>query len=194
MSKTDGSNTVMPAGLRRLGYRVLLLLSAGCIPHTSLQAQPLMPGASPWSGFGAPMNDPAFPSMPSAFGGTPTMPREFTRSFPDSPYDAWPGRRATSADRYSYRNPTDSYQPDLTGSWRGSGGETVEIQRNRARIWGGSDSHQSCSCVFFSVGQRLIAYSPDTDRVRKYWFKQVSGDRFALIDDSGNLMSFWRVR
>ena len=72
-----------------------------------------------------------------------------------------------------------------------SGGETVEIQRNRARIWGGSGSHQSCSCVSFLVGQRIIAYSPDTDAMRKYWFNQTSASQFELIDESGNRLIFW---
>jgi hypothetical protein len=80
--------------------------------------------------------------------------------------------------------------PDLTGSWHGSGGETVEIRRNRARIWGGS--HQFCDCVFFLVGDRLIAYSPYTDIVRKYWF-QGERDHFMLTDEEGNLLTFWRV-
>jgi hypothetical protein len=44
------------------------------------------------------------------------------------------------------------------------------------------------------VGQRLIAYSPDSDRVRKYWFQREARDSFNLIDESGNLMSFWRTR
>jgi hypothetical protein len=159
----------------------------------NIPAQPPFPGISPWTGYAATIGQRAM-SSPPGYGFTPDTPT----------WDAWPGpqpsydRRSSdykpSAGCDAYRSAADDYQPDLTGSWRGSGGETVEITRNRARIWGGAGGHRSCSCVFFRVGQRLIAYSPDSDRVRKYWFRQISGDRFALLDDSGNLMSFWRVR
>jgi hypothetical protein len=120
------------------------------------------------------------------------MSQGFAGPYRGRPYDAYPGRG--SAAGYPGLGAADGYQPDLTGNWRGSGGERVVIQGNRARIWGGGGGHQSCSCVFFLVGQRLIAYSPDSDRVRKYWFKQVAGDRFVLLDGAGNLMTFWRAR
>jgi hypothetical protein len=81
------------------------------------------------------------------------------------------------------------YQPDLTGHWRGSAGETVEIRGNQARIWGGR--YQSCDCHFWLVGKRLIAYSPESDVVRKYWF-QGDRNRFSLIDEAGNVMVFRR--
>ncbi len=82
-------------------------------------------------------------------------------------------------------------QPDLSGSWRGSGGEYVEIRRNNARIWGGDQ--QYCDCIFMIHGNRLIAYSPDTDVVRKYEFA-TSRDRFALRDERGETMVFMRAR
>ena len=149
-------------------------------------------GLSPWSGIGSPMAPTAFPSMPSTYGMTPSMPSDYARPYLDRAYETWPGANRASPSGLAGQETRDSYQPDLSGHWRGSGGETVEIQRNRARIWGGS--HQSCSCVFFLVGQRLIAYSPDSDRVRKYWFQRDRQDGFKLIDDAGNLMSFWRTR
>ena len=100
---------------------------------------------------------------------------------------AYTGRPSTCPDATT----ADSYQPNLTGIWRGNAGETVEIERNRARIWGGQD--KPCNCVFFLVGQRLIAYSPDSDTVRKYWFRG-AGSQFMLIDESGNLLTFQRTR
>ena len=105
--------------------------------------------------------------------------------------DRWPGPRQGRSDAPTTRGTTDGYQPDLTGEWQGSGGETVQIRGNHARIWGGG--HQACDCVFFLVGQRLIAYSPETDRLRKYWFEG-QRDRFRLIDEDGNRLSFWRIR
>jgi hypothetical protein len=80
--------------------------------------------------------------------------------------------------------------PDLTGNWRGSGGEFVEIRGNFARIWGGESKY--CNCIFMLYGNRLIAYSPDTDVVRKFEF---SGNRnyFMLRDDRGQMMTFQRT-
>ena len=120
------------------------------------------------------------------------MPSEYASPYLERDYDAGYPQPRTSARSYADNRLAQDYQPDLTGSWRGSAGETVDIQRNRARIWGGNG--QSCKCVFFLVGQRMIAYSPDTDTVRKYWYKPSGPDRFSLIDEGGNLMSFWRVR
>lgn len=110
---------------------------------------------------------------------------------PDPAADALAGSRAAGRSNIPGLGQCGGYQPDLTGYWRGSGGETVEIRRNHARVWGGS--YDYCDCVFFLVGDRLIAYSEDTDVVRKYKFW---GDRdnFFLIDESGQLMSFQRVR
>ena len=122
------------------------------------------------------------------------MPSGFAAPFQEQLYDGWRPPRSARPSTYADSGSVDSYQPDLIGSWRGSGGETVEIQRNRARIWGGSGSHQSCSWVFFLVRQRIIASSPDTDAVRKYWFNQASTSQFELIDESGNRLIFWRVR
>jgi hypothetical protein len=190
-----------------------MMLGCGLIPTPVLAMDPmsgLSPsswlgspmGSSPWSGFGSTMGPMAFPYMPSTpgmtppmpsdYGMTPSMPSDYARPYLDRAYEAWPGGQRVNPGGFPGRETSDSHQPDLTGHWRGSGGETVEIQRNRARIWGGS--HQSCSCVFFLVGQRLIAYSPDSDRVRKYWFQREARDSFNLIDESGNLMSFWRTR
>jgi len=79
----------------------------------------------------------------------------------------------------------------LSGTWRGSAGERVEIRGNQARIWGGNQ--QSCYCIFMIHGNRMIAYSPDTDVVKKF---EYSGglDQFMLRDDKGGVMSFERVR
>ena len=86
---------------------------------------------------------------------------------------------------------TDGYGPDLSGGWRGSAGEQVEIRGNQARIWG--NGQESCFCIFMIFGNRLIAYSPDTDVVKKF---EYSGghDHFLLRDDQGGVMSFERVR
>jgi hypothetical protein len=191
MLKIHLSSGSRPSRHHRFRDAFLLLLACLCPPYAPLQAQDLMPGMSPWAGFGSPMSQSAFPSLPYPSGTGPAMPSGFATPFQEPLYDAWRLPRSTRPGPYADSGPVDSYQPDLTGNWRGSGGETVEIQRNRARIWGGS--HQSCSCVFFIVGRRLIAYSPDSDRVRKYWY-QGQHDRFSLIDEEGNLLSFWRVR
>ena len=152
---------------------------------------------SPWSGLAGPMTPSTYPSLPYAYGspylnavpGLSSLYSPYAQTLPEpwlSPsYAGGPSSCPGSG-------VTESYQPDLTGTWRGSGGETVEIQRNRARIWGGQD--KPCNCVFFLVGQRLIAYSPDTDMVRKYWYQGGSGSRFTLIDEAGNLLTFVRAR
>jgi len=80
--------------------------------------------------------------MPNPYDATPRMPSGFARPYLEQAYDAWYQPRSTRPGSYADRGSVDSIQPDLTGNWRGSGGETVEIQRNRARIWGGS--HRSC--------------------------------------------------
>jgi hypothetical protein len=80
---------------------------------------------------------------------------------------------------------------NLSGTWRGSGGELVDIQRNTARVWGAGD--QYCLCIFMVHDDRLIAYSPDTDVVRKYQF-YADRDRFLLRDEDGQTMWFQRVR
>jgi len=141
---------------------------------------------SPWSSLANPMTQSTLPYGPSS-GLT-----ELYAPYRQQLFNAWQaptyaGRPLTCPDA----TVTDSYQPNLTGIWRGSGGETVEIERNRARIWGGQD--KPCNCVFFLVGQRLIAYSPDTDTVRKYWYRG-TGNQFMLIDESGNLLTFQRSR
>jgi hypothetical protein len=171
-----------------------LLVFALCTLSMAVHAQPPMPGLSSWTNPWSSMTGGGFPTMPYPCDAMPTMPHDHATPMLDRAYDAWPLERRDFVDRRTYPSTTDTYQPDLTGSWRGSGGETVEIQRNRARIWGGSGSHQSCSCVFFLVGQRIIAYSPDTDAVRKYWFNQTSARQFELVDENGNQLIFWRTR
>ena len=183
---------------------------AGLPSMSSLYPGMSPPGMSPWSGFGGPLGQAGLPSMSSPYPGMsppvaspwsgfpsaspvyPAVPQGLAGPYLGGPYGAYPSRGPAAGS--PGLGAADSYQPDLTGKWRGSGGERVVIQGNRARIWGEGGGQQSCSCVFFLVGQRLIAYSPDSDRVRKYWFKKVSGDRFALLDDAGNPMVFWRVR
>ncbi len=191
MSKIHGSAGSRSCPHHRL-YGTFLLLTCLCLLHAPLQAQDLMPGMSHWSGQGSPTPLLSYPSVPYSYGSRPSISSRFVCPDLEQAYDAWYPRSGTRPRNYPDSRPVDDYQPDLTGRWRGSGGETVEIQRNRARIWGGS--HQSCSCIFFLVGQRLIAYSPDTDMVRKYWYQQTARDQFSLIDERGNLMSFRRVR
>ncbi|MEN8175477.1 MAG: hypothetical protein ABFS23_06920 [Pseudomonadota bacterium] len=178
---------------RRTGLRTFVLLSFAWLSHPPVLAQDLMPGAStgsmaaPW-GAQSGMSQPPFPSNDWSFAppGYSRSPLEPAPPLHDRqrPYAAGPAPGYANRDR-------DSYEPDLTGNWQGGGGEKVEIRGNRARIWGGP--YESCDCLFFIVGDRLIAYSRDTDVVRKFQFKG-GRDRFWLIDDQGNLMSFWRVR
>jgi len=159
--------------------------------------QPMGPSTlSPWSAFANPMTSPGLSSMPYGYGNAlgsqwPGL-SGLNMPYGQQPFGSWPTpgypERTLSCPDARFG---DSHQPDLTGMWRGSAGETVEIERNRARIWGGRD--EPCSCVFFLIGQRLIAYSPDSDVVRKYWY-QGSGNQFSLIDEGGNLMTFRRTR
>ena len=109
----------------------------------------------------------------------------------DSMLRPWGLTRAPGARGTTTPPATDRYQPDLSGNWRGSAGERVEIRGNEARIW--KDGQQSCYCIFMIHGNRMIAYSPDTDVVKKF---EYSGglDQFLLRDDQGGIMSFVRVR
>lgn len=168
-----------------------LLLSFACLVASPLQAQDGMTGFAPWSSFGAPMRQSTTPSMPFSHGmGLPTQP-DLAGPYRKHLRDAWQMPYGGSSTTGPENRSTEGEQPDLTGVWRGNGGETVEIQHNHARIWSGNK--RPCSCVFFLVGQRLIAYSPDTDMVRKYWFLNGS-HQFSLIDEAGNLMSFQQTR
>ena len=80
---------------------------------------------------------------------------------------------------------------DLSGTWRGNGGERVEIRGEQARLW--DLSGQMCTCYFMVFGDRLIAYSPETDVVRKFEFFRDRG-LFALRDQYGQVMIFERAR
>ena len=193
MAKAQGSTEASPRCSPRQCRIMLLLVFALCTVSAAVHGQPSMPGLSSWSNPWSSMPGGGLPTMPYGHDAMQTMPRDYATPMLDRAFDTWPAERRDFTDRRTYLGMTDSYQPDLTGSWHGSGGETVEIQRNRARIWGGSGAQQSCSCVFFLVGQRMIAYSPDTDTVRKYWFNQTSASQFELIDESGNRLIFWRV-
>jgi len=82
-------------------------------------------------------------------------------------------------------------QADLSGNWRGSAGEYVEIRGNQARIWEGRE--RSCFCVFMVYGNHMIAYSPDTDVVKKFEYSG-RGDYFRLRDERGGVMTFRRAR
>jgi len=197
------------SGLRSNRHRAsgsVLLLFLSCFVGASPHAQDFMSGLpswtsfsgqtplSPWSGFDSPVSRLRSPMSPNPYGGP--LGRQFPRlSDPSADYrqqsfGAWQKPFAGLQSSAPQAPASDSYQPDLTGNWRGSGGESVEVQRNRARIWSGHG--QPCSCVFFLVGRRLIAYSPDTDVVRKYWY-QGEVNQFTLIDEAGNVMSFQRV-
>lgn len=163
------------------------------IPGTGL-AMPMAPSAqTPWSGLASPLT----PSTPPSFPYT-ALPYTYGSGYLDR-LPGWGDSYATARQPpYAGRalscpdsSAAGSFQPDLSGIWRGSGGETVEIERNRARIWGWGD--KPCNCVFFLVGRRMIAYSPDSDRVRKYWY-QGGGNQFTLIDEAGNLLTFQRAR
>ncbi len=109
----------------------------------------------------------------------------------DSMMRPWGQNRVPGARGTTTPPATDRYQPDLSGNWRGSAGERVEIRGNEARIW--KDGQQSCYCIFMIHGNRMIAYSPDTDIVKKF---EYSGglDHFLLRDEHGGVMSFMRVR
>jgi hypothetical protein len=188
-----------------------------CLIAGPLQAQDWTTGASPWSAFvpqsylaspmgqsvGSPLSGYAAPTAPSPWS---TFPSQYGSQLGNywtgqtgqiAPFVQQP-QTILKAPYGSQQLPcpttqgAQSLEPDLTGLWRGSGGESVEIQRNYARIWGGEE--KPCNCVFFLVGQRLIAYSPDTDVVRKYWFQSGGSNRFTLIDESGNLMTYQRTR
>jgi len=170
-------------------YGLVLLLV--CLAAAPLHAQDWMTGFSPRPGFGTPMGQSALPSLPpSSNGGPPAWP-DFAKPYGEQLRDTWPMPYGSHSKTRPDSSFGDDDQPDLTGIWRGSGGETVEILQNRARIWSGGK--QPCQCRFFLVGKRLIAYSPDTDMVRKYWFLD-GVHRFSLIDEAGNLMSFQRTR
>ena len=164
-------------------------------PWSSLASPMGQSTLSPWSSYSAPMTQSPWSSFPSNygshFGNQSPAQHGFTMPYHQQPYSAqqtpYSGQSLTCPDTQR----ANSLQPDLTGSWRGSGGEFVEVQRNYARIWGGKD--KPCNCVFFLVGQRLIAYSPDTDVVRKYWYQSGGGNQFTLIDESGNLMTYQRT-
>jgi hypothetical protein len=151
---------------------------------------------SPWSGYAAPTVPSPSPSYPSQYGSQ--LGSYWTGQAGQIVPLVQPPQTILQAPYSSQQLPcpdtqgAQSLAPDLTGTWRGSGGESVEIQRNYARIWGGEE--KPCNCVFFLVGQRLIAYSPDTDVVRKYWFQDGGSNRFTLIDESGNLMTYQRTR
>jgi hypothetical protein len=43
-------------------------------------------------------------------------------------------------------------------------------------------------------GFTMIADSPDTEVVRKYWYQSGASNQFTLIDESGNLMTYQRTR
>jgi len=194
MRRTTGPVAQKPLRQRLPGVAGLILLS--CLTAAPLQAQDGMSGVSPWSTFGNPMTLSPWSTSPSTYGSPfdNQWPGQsgFTTPYHQQPYGArqtpYSGQSLTCPDAQG----ADSHQPDLTGSWRGSGGESVEVQRNYARIWGGDD--KPCNCIFFLVGQRLIAYSPDTDVVRKYWYKSGGSNQFTLVDESGNVMTYQRTR
>ena len=148
---------------------------------------------SPWSSFGSPMGQSTLPySYGRQLGNQAPGLSGFTSPLGRQPYNAWQAPTGGQLLACPDTSVADSHQPDLTGFWRGSGGESVEVQRNYARIWGGRD--KPCNCIFFLVGQRLIAYSPDTDVVRKYWYRSGGSDQFTLVDESGNLLTYRRTR
>jgi len=182
MRRTTGA--VATRALRQLLPGVAGLIFLSCLTTSQLQAQDWMSGVSPWSSFPSNYGHQFSNQWPGLSG--------FTTPYHQQPYSArqspYSGQLLTCPDTQG----ADSHQPDLTGFWRGSGGESVEVQRNYARIWGGQD--KPCNCIFFLVGQRLIAYSPDTDVVRKYWYKSGGSNQFTLVDESGNVMTYQRTR
>lgn len=194
------------AGQRPPAVVGLILLS--CLTAAPLQAQDWMAGASPWSTLSSPTalspwSSYSTPNAPSPWSSFPSQyGSQFGNNWPGQPGYITPYlQQPHSPQQTPYSGQlqtcpntqgTHSLQPDLTGFWRGSGGESVEVKRNYARIWGGEE--KPCNCVFFLVGQRLIAYSPDTDVVRKYWFQRNGSNQFTLIDEYGNLMTYQRTR
>jgi hypothetical protein len=157
-------------------------------------------------------NWPGTSSTSTPWGATPELPGQ--SGFPAQPgLPAWPGSASPSPGGSSMQGfipwsspggavpdmrsaaPLDpgaaSAAANLTGTWRGTGGELVEIRRNTARVWGSGQDY--CMCIFMIHGDRLIAYSPDTDVVRKYQFF-TDRDRFLLRDEDGQTMMFERLR
>jgi hypothetical protein len=47
----------------------------------------------------------------------PTMPRDYATPMLDRACDAWPLEQRDFSNRRMYPGPTDTYQPDLAGSW-----------------------------------------------------------------------------
>jgi hypothetical protein len=172
--------------------RLTLVLLWVLLPASPpLPAQDVLADVFPGSGFGMPMGPGGFGSLPFPDEDPLSPFADFTEPYRERAYP-WPAPQ--TPERSGMSSPSTAYQshqPDLTGIWRGSGGETVDIRRNRARIW--NQNRQSCDCVFFFVGRRLIAYSPSSDTVRKYWF-QGGQHEFRLLDEDGNLMTFQRAR
>lgn len=167
----------------------LAFLSCSCLYHSFIAAQDVLPWSPLGSAFRTPWAESGISQWPYPWG-------DWSSTSPSYSWPKWGPERSLDDWQIPYglgpaHRDFSGYEPDLTGTWRGSGGEKVEIRRNRARVWGGP--YQSCNCVFFLVGNRLIAYSPDTDVVRKFHFRG-GRDRFWLIDEDGQLMSFWRVR
>ena len=68
---------------------------------------------------------------------------------------------------------------------------TFVIARVDLPFW--RDAQQFCDFVFLIYGDRLIAYSPTSDIVRKYEFTGGNG-WFALRDAAGQVMSFRKAR
>jgi hypothetical protein len=151
--------------------------------------------SSAWSGYSTPMSLSPWSSLPSQYHGQfgsylPSRSDNAT-SYLHQPQSTGRNRYGSQVQTCPTKQDAYSFQPDLTGLWRGRGGESIEVKRNYARIWGGEG--KPCNCVFFPVGQRLIAYSPDTDIVRKYWFKSGGNNPSTLIEESVNVMSYQRT-
>lgn len=204
MRRRSGSATLRVNRQSVLRYVLALLLGGVGLQISSVRAQDPLSDLSPWSMYRAPMSamDPlglpstSYPSMGLPSLGYPSMGYPYASALPSpsgmpspSSWQHYPDPRRVQPGACTGGALGGDYQPNLTGNWRGSGGETVEIRGNQARIWGGR--YQSCDCHFWLVGKRLIAYSPESDVVRKYWF-QGDRDRFSLIDEAGNVMVFRR--
>lgn len=111
----------------------MLLVFALCTLFTAVHARPSMPGMSSWSSPWSSMTGGGLATMPCTCDAMPTIPHDYATPMLDRVYDAWPLERRDFTNRRT--GTSYSYQPDLTGSWRGSGGEAVEIQRNRLVFW-----------------------------------------------------------
>jgi hypothetical protein len=122
---------------------MLCILLPASLP---IEARDRLTDVFPGTGLGMPMGPAGFGSLPFPDDDSLSPFTDFMEPYREHPYP-WPAPHTSERSGMSPPNTSyESRQPDLTGIWRGSGGETVDIRRNRARIW--NQNRQSCDCVF----------------------------------------------